>query len=162
MNVIHSLVLSALPFDSILKGRLSKWAWVHWLIYLLQTMRKTSSKGVLKIKNCWREKPICWRIQQKYHITTAHFCRWKKILIKGLVFCVIFTTILKFPPWFPALAPWLPTFFPFSSIFPAFPCWFLALTFPSHSLHSHPYSQHFTYSIPPCPILTFTDSLLSL
>ena len=59
---------------------------VHWLICLLQT-RKTSGKGILKKKlPTWKTYFRC--IQQKYHIMTAHFCCWKKILIERVAVVV--------------------------------------------------------------------------
>ena len=79
-----------------------------------------------------------------------------------LLFHVISTAILKFPPWFPASPPWFTTFFVFPPRFPAFPGWFSTPAFPSHSLHSHPYSPHFSHSVLQFPILALTDSLLSL
>ena len=72
-----------------------------------------------------------------------------------LLFYVISTAILKFPPRFLASPPWFPTFF-------AFPPSFSAATFPCNSTHSHPYSPDFLQSVPQFPILAFTDSLLSL
>ena len=79
-----------------------------------------------------------------------------------LLFQVISTVILTFPPWFSASPPWFPTFFLFPTRFPTFPRWFPAPAFPSHSSHSHPYSPYFTHSVLQFPILTFTDSQLSL
>ena len=72
-----------------------------------------------------------------------------------LLFHVISTAILKFPPWFS-------TFFVFPPRFHAFPRWFSAPAFPSHSSHFHPYSPHFPHSVLQFPILAFADSLLSL
>ena len=80
----------------------------------------------------------------------------------SLLFYVISTAILKFPPWFSASPPWFPTFFAFPPRLPAFPRWFPAPAFPSHSSHSHLYSLHFPHSIFQFPILDFTDNLLSL
>ena len=74
----------------------------------------------------------------------------------------ISTATLKFPPWFPASPPWFSTIFAFPSRFFTFPNWFLTPAFPSHSSHSHPYSLHFSHSVPQFPILDFTNSLLSL
>ena len=79
-----------------------------------------------------------------------------------LLFHVISTAILKFPPWFPASPPWFPTFFVFPPRFPAFPRWFSAPAFPSHSSHSHPHYLHFLHSVLQFSILALTDSLLSL
>ena len=79
----------------------------------------------------------------------------------SLLFHVISAAILKFPPWFPASPRWFPTFFVFLPRFPASPRWFSTPAFPSHFSHSHPYSLHFSHSVPQFPILTFTDSLLS-
>ena len=79
-----------------------------------------------------------------------------------LLFHVICTDMLTFPPWFPALPPWFPTFFVFPPRSPAFPRWLPAPAFPSHSLHSHNYFLHFPHSVLQFPILAFTDSLLSL
>ena len=80
----------------------------------------------------------------------------------SLLFYVISTAILKFPPWFSASPPWFPTFFAFPPRLPAFPRWFPAPAFPSHSSHFHLYSLHFPHSIFQFPILDFTDNLLSL
>ena len=79
-----------------------------------------------------------------------------------LLFHVISTALLKFPPWFPALPPWFPTFFVFPPRFPAFPRWFSVPAFPSHSSHSHSYSPHFPHFVIQFPILAYTDSLFSL
>ena len=79
-----------------------------------------------------------------------------------LLFHVISTAMLKFLPWIPASPPWFPTFFVFSPRFSAFPCWFSAPAFPSHSSHFHPYFLLFPNSVLQFPILSFTDSLLSL
>ena len=80
----------------------------------------------------------------------------------SLLFPVISSAILKFPPWFPASSFWFPTFFVFPPRFPEFPCWFSAPIFPSHSLHSHLYSPHFPHSVLQFLISALTDSLLSL
>ena len=58
-----------------------------------------------------------------------------------LLFCVISTAILKFPPWFPAFLPW----------FQISPRWFPAPLSPSHLSHSHSIfsafpSFHFPFS----------------
>ena len=79
-----------------------------------------------------------------------------------LLLHVISTAILKFPPWFSVSPPWFPTFFVFPPRFLAFPRWFSASSFPSHSLHSRPYSPHFPHSVLQFLILALTDSLLSL
>ena len=60
-----------------------------------------------------------------------------------LLFYVIYTAILKFPPRSSALPPLFPTFFAFPLRFPAFPRWFPAPALPSHSSRSHPYSLRF-------------------
>ena len=80
----------------------------------------------------------------------------------SLLFHVISTAILKFPPWFSASPPWFATFFVFLPRFPAFSRWFSAAAFPCHSLHSHSCSLHFPHSVLQFPIMAFTNSLLSL
>ena len=71
------------------------------------------------------------------------------------LFCVISTAILKFSPSLSASSPWFPTFLPLPPRFPTFSCWF-------HSLHSHPYSQHYPHFIPQFPVSVFTESLPKL
>ena len=79
----------------------------------------------------------------------------------SLLFYVISTATLKFPPWFPAFLNWFPTFFAFPPSFHSFWRWFPATALLSHSSHSYPCSLHFPHSAPQFSILTFTDSLLS-
>ena len=79
-----------------------------------------------------------------------------------LLFYVISTAILKFPPWFPASPPWFLIFLYFhpdslhshaDSLHPH-----------SHLIHWHsrPYSPHSPHSDLQFPIFTLTDSQLSL
>ena len=66
----------------------------------------------------------------------------------SLLYYVISTTRLMYPPWFPTSLPWFAIFFAFPPRFPEFLRWFSAPAFPSHSSDSHPYSPHFPPFVP--------------
>ena len=83
--------------------------------------------------------------------TSLHYFK----LSFSLLFYVISTYIIKFPPWFPVLPAWFHTFFAFQPTFPAFPRWFPEYKFPSHSSYSNHYSPHFLHYLPPIPQSVF-------